>query len=127
MWGHLDAVKKLGHVADEIYDGGCLEWVQDMLNEVPLIGCIVDRMCELMVELNDGFPGIFEYEVCEAYGEWYTRRFLEGCPLVEERVRFIEKECFQFFKDMGHDDRVAQELKLIVEDYLCQVGLTTPR
>lgn len=68
----------------ELWGQGCLELHTELSQYAPFILDVLESVGE-----DQGFPGVFHYEVTEEFGEWFAGMIVEhdGAPPAEERCR----------------------------------------
>jgi hypothetical protein len=80
----------------EVYDKGCLELYQEI---VPY-ALQAEELCLEGERLGLDFPGVYDYEVCCEFGEWYGNYILNsgGSPDSTEAVEKLQELDSAFWK-----------------------------
>ena len=90
--------------AIKAWDNGCLELVQIMCEYAKHADTLVEAAIKAHADLD--FAGVFDYEVCTPFGEWFGKYVIEheGVPETKEGLMMLTKLATEFFiQGAGHE------------------------
>lgn len=79
----------------EHWNNGCYELVNELCN----CASYFDTAAEPYVDSDCGFPGVFEYEVCNPFGIWFAEYIMKhGYAPIEAEIKVeIDRLVLEFF------------------------------
>ena len=89
---------------------GCVELVSTLMGYVDFTLACSDAADKIVGD--DGWPGVFEYEVCSEFGEWFGKHVLEHGhgPDRQEAQDWLKERTLSFFLLGDHGPIKAQAI-----------------
>lgn len=120
IWDGLVYVNQSGlHKLDAILEAwgqGCLELTIELANDA--VRCA--KVCDTVNTAGFEFPGVYDYEVSCALGEWIAKQLLakSDLPTTQERVEKLNDLSVWFFTQGDCDEESKANVRMMVAEAL---------